>query len=58
MEIESKHKIVEYDRYCKSCVHFDDEPFTDPCNECLNTPTNIDSHRPVYWSESNETKQS
>jgi hypothetical protein len=58
VDTESHYKIVNYDQFCRTCKHFKDEAFTDPCNECLNTPVNIDSRKPVYWTESDASKES
>lgn len=43
-------KIVDF-KYCNSCKHSDTYEGDDPCNECLNHPTNTYSHRPVNYEE-------
>lgn len=50
---EEEYKIVKFDQYCKTCKHWkeNDEGHEYPCNECLENPTNLYSHRPVNWEE-------
>lgn len=40
-----------YFEYCKSCQHEDKEEWEDPCFDCLDEPTNLNSHKPVYYKE-------
>ncbi len=49
--MESKTKEVRFDLYCKTCKDYKLEESQDPCNECLNEPSNEDSHKPVNWRE-------
>ena len=49
--MEDHTKEVRCDLYCKDCEHYKDDESTDPCNECLNEPSNINSHKPVYFKE-------
>lgn len=49
-------KIVLYDQYCKKCAHWTKREYEDPCYDCLNTPVNEDSHKPVNFKEP-ETKK-
>lgn len=44
-------KEVLYSKYCSSCKYWDLDEAEDPCNECLNHPSNTDSHRPIHWKE-------
>ena len=46
--MESKEKEARYDIYCDSCEHKNLPGFEDPCNDCLNEPSNEDSHKPVF----------
>lgn len=48
MEIE---KEVRFDIYCESCKHCDKSGHEDPCNECLDTPVNSYSSKPINWVE-------
>ena len=47
-------KIVDFE-WCKKCEHYNVVDWDDPCDECLNSPTNEDSHRPVYFKDRNGT---
>ena len=52
-------KEVYFDQYCKSCKNSDLEESKDPCHDCLQTPVNYNSHKPVYWKGSaDDGKQS
>lgn len=44
-------KEVRYDIYCKSCEYYPRSASNDPCNECLGTPSNGDSHVPVNYKK-------
>lgn len=46
-------KIVDF-TYCKTCKHMDCKDYLDPCHECLNNPTNVNSQRPVNYEEKEE----
>ena len=43
--------IVDFELYCPKCKHGDKNSVEDPCNECLGTPVNYDSRKPVLWEE-------
>lgn len=42
-------KIVEFDKYCKTCVHKDVKEKDEPCYSCLDEPANLHSHKPVKY---------
>lgn len=42
-------KEVYFHEYCKTCKHEKLEEKFDPCNECLESGTNMESHKPVLW---------
>lgn len=44
-------KIVDFCAYCPDCVHWEKEGYEEPCNQCLNCPTNEDSRKPVEFKE-------
>lgn len=48
--------IVEFESHCKTCKHRDLEEKYDPCNECLDNPTNVNTNEPVYY-EYDENKE-
>lgn len=51
----NKEKEVYFDQYCKNCklaTAFDkDGLLTDKCEECLDNPSNTDSHKPINFKE-------
>lgn len=49
--MENREKIVEFSVYCPTCKHYEKEGVEEPCDECLENPMNIDSHKPVKWEE-------
>lgn len=60
MSSESNYiqKIVKYEDYCTTCKHFKEldksknpDLENDFCNECLNTPTNINSRKPINYKQ-------
>lgn len=42
---------VYFDEYCEKCKHALVKDTDDPCNECLDEPTNLYSHKPVKWED-------
>lgn len=45
------YKIVDFEKYCKTCEHRDLKESDDPCFDCLDEPTNLNSNKPVYYKE-------
>lgn len=45
------YKEVYFDQYCKTCKHQDSKEDDEPCDDCLNNPVNVYSHKPVRWEE-------
>lgn len=43
------YKEVYFNEYCKSCKYKDVDDVKDPCNECLDEPINLHSHKPVKY---------
>lgn len=50
--MESKDKIVYFGKYCKNCVHENDDPIESVCHDCLNIPARENSHKPEYFEAS------
>lgn len=48
--MEFPEKIVDF-RYCDSCKFKDVADYEDPCNECLNNPTNLHSVKPINYKK-------
>lgn len=44
-------KEVYFSLYCKTCQYENLPENEDPCDECLNEPVNVHSHKPVKWVE-------
>lgn len=53
---EQVYKEVYFHQYCKSCKHKDVKDTDEPCNECLDNPTNLYSHKPVNWAKKERGK--
>lgn len=49
--MENQYKLVDFKKYCETCKHKDKKHIEDPCNDCLDQPVNIDSHKPVNYEE-------
>ena len=47
--MEESYKEVYFDQYCKTCEHEKLKEIDDPCDECLNNPVNLYSHKPVKF---------
>lgn len=47
--MENEQKIVDFDLWCNRCKHRKLDGGQDPCNECLNNPVNINSHKPINF---------
>ncbi len=45
-------KEVYFNMYCIKCKHFLEDESNDICNDCLATPANEDSHKPVNYTPS------
>lgn len=49
--MEYEYKEVYFGEYCKTCKYVKLEETDKPCEECLNNPVNLHSHKPVKWKE-------
>ena len=52
--MEDTYKEVYFGEYCKNCKYWEKKETDDPCDECLDNPVNLYSHKPVYWKEKGE----
>lgn len=52
---ENKEHIVDY-AYCLQCKHVKVVDTEDPCNECLTTPVNINSRKPINFAPARAVK--
>lgn len=44
-------KEVYFDKYCRTCEYEKTKDVDDPCNECLDNPYHLYSHKPVNYKE-------
>jgi hypothetical protein len=49
--MQTETKFVCFDKYCPLCKNNKLAEEEDPCNECLTTPANINSHKPINFEE-------
>ena len=55
---EDEYKEVYFDEYCKTCKHEKCVGYETPCEECLDNPVNLYSHKPINYKEKEkETKK-
>ena len=47
----NEYKEVHYWDYCPTCKYKKKKAVDEPCDECLNNPTNLYSHKPVKYEE-------
>lgn len=51
-------KEVRFDIYCPKCKYYENKESEDPCWDCLNQGWNEESHKPVYFKEKQNAKNS
>jgi len=44
-------KLVEFEKWCAKCAYKNKKEEEDPCWDCLVTPVNEDSHKPVMFKD-------
>ena len=49
--IENNQRIVCYDIWCQKCLCKDIKENDEPCEECLDNPTNENTERPIKFKE-------
>lgn len=49
--MEESYKEAYFNQYCDSCKHKEKKETEDPCDDCLENPVNVYSHKPVRWEE-------
>lgn len=55
--MENDKKEVFFELYCDKCEYADTNETSDPCNDCLAYPYNINSHKPVHYKEALDAKK-
>lgn len=48
---EPFEKEVRFDIYCKHCEHQNTKETADPCNDCLDHPSNSNTEKPIWFRE-------
>lgn len=51
MYYDEEYLEVYFDKYCKKCKSSNVDETKDPCHECLSTPANLYSHKPINFIE-------
>lgn len=54
--IVNEEKIVDFHEYCPQCQYSKLPEKDDPCRECLNTPTNMFSYKPINFKKKEKSK--
>lgn len=51
--VPNDEKEVDFETYCAKCIYKDDDPVNEssPCDECLDSPTNMHSRKPINFKE-------
>ena len=52
--LENIYQEVDFNKHCKTCKYEELSEKFDPCNECLDSPMNSYSDKPIYWEEEDE----
>lgn len=47
----TNQKFVDFKTYCPLCKNAKLDEHKDPCNDCLNCPTNTNTHQPILFEE-------
>lgn len=50
-------RFVEFDKYCKKCIHKDVSETEEPCCECLDTPAIHNSRKPINFVNNENIKE-
>ncbi len=49
--MDESYKEVYFGEYCKNCEYRNRLEIQEPCDDCLNEPVNVYSHKPVFYKE-------
>lgn len=47
----SDYKIIDFEKFCKSCTHSECDENSYPCDLCLSTPARIGGSTPLYYKK-------
>lgn len=56
--MEYPQKEVRFDEFCPQCKFYKLDEGEDPCNDCLQNPSNLHSRVPTEFKEANNAKTS
>lgn len=51
--MQTNTKEVYFNGYCDTCKYKNIKSTSDPCNECLSSPFNVNTHEPVMYESKN-----
>lgn len=49
--MDKNYKIVYYEKYCNQCIHQKKSENEPPCDTCLDSPANQNSHKPISFKK-------
>lgn len=49
--MEEKAHIVDFEKYCPECKHYDKKENEQPCDQCLGISARMNSRKPERWEE-------
>ncbi len=52
----SHDKIVNF-TLCNYCQYKDNPEYAEPCSDCLDNATNVDSRRPIHFKDTGELEK-
>lgn len=52
--MEQRYKEVYFHKYCNTCKYEKVKETESPCNECIEEPFNLYSHKPVNYEDKNK----
>lgn len=53
--MEYEYKMVDFKKWCVRCKHKNKPEMDEPCNECLASPVNLHSTKPVKYEKRTRT---
>lgn len=49
-------RIVDFNKYCDMCKYAKTKETDEPCCECLASPTNVHTSKPIKWVDGGRKK--
>ena len=49
--MDEQERIVDYSKWCEKCVHEKKAEVDIPCFDCLDTPINLNTDKPIHFEE-------